>query len=117
MSTLIEVAKTDDLRDGSMKKVKFQKSDILLAKVGGKYYGVDNKCPHLGGDLSKGKLEGTIVICPNHHSKFDLTDGQVIQWTDLKGVKLNLARIIRPPKALRTYVIKEEGDKVFVNIE
>ncbi|MGA9099857.1 MAG: Rieske 2Fe-2S domain-containing protein [Methanotrichaceae archaeon] len=92
MSTLIEVARTDELKEGSMKKVTFQRPEILLTKVGGKHYASDNKCPHLGADLSKGKLEGIAVVCPSHRSKFDLADGHVIRWTDWTGIKLSLAR-------------------------
>ena len=32
----------------------------------------------MGGDLSKGTLEGNIVTCPRHHAKFDLTTGKVV---------------------------------------
>jgi 3-phenylpropionate/trans-cinnamate dioxygenase ferredoxin component len=116
MSTMIEVAGANELKDGSIKKVKFQKFEILLAKVGGKYYAVDNKCPHFGGDLSKGKLEGTAIICPSHRSKFDLSDGHVIQWTDWTGIKLSLAKAVRSPKAIKTYAVKEEGDKILVSV-
>jgi 3-phenylpropionate/trans-cinnamate dioxygenase ferredoxin component len=116
MSTSIEVAKASELKDGSMKKAKIQKREILLTKVGGKYYAVDNRCPHFGGDLSEGKLEGTTIVCPRHMSKFDLRDGHVIQWTYWTGLKLNLAKVFRPPRALKTYPVKEEGDKILVDI-
>jgi nitrite reductase/ring-hydroxylating ferredoxin subunit len=53
MSALIEVAKANELKDGSMKKIKIQGHEILLAKVDEKYYAVDNKCPHFGADLSE----------------------------------------------------------------
>jgi 3-phenylpropionate/trans-cinnamate dioxygenase ferredoxin subunit len=116
MSALIEVAKASELKDGSMKKAKIQGHEILLAKVGGKYYAVDNKCPHFGADLSEGKLEGTAIVCPRHRSKFDLRDGHVIQWTYWSGIKLNLAKVFRPPRALKTYSVKEEGDRILVEI-
>jgi 3-phenylpropionate/trans-cinnamate dioxygenase ferredoxin component len=116
MSALIEVAKSSELKDGSMKKAKIQGHEVLLAKVGGKYYAVDNKCPHFGGDLSEGKLEGTSIVCPRHRSKFDLRDGRVIQWTNWSGIKLNLAKVFRQPRPLKTYSVKEEGDKILVDI-
>jgi 3-phenylpropionate/trans-cinnamate dioxygenase ferredoxin component len=116
MSTLIEIAKASELKDGSMKKAKLQGQEILLAKVDGKYYAVDNRCPHFGADLSKGRLQGTTIVCPSHRSKFDLRDGHVIQWTDWAGIKLNLAKVFRPPKALKTYSVKEVGDKILVDM-
>ncbi len=36
---------------------------------------IDNTCPHAGGNLSGGDLEGTIVRCPWHYWTFDLTTG------------------------------------------
>lgn len=116
MRTLIEVAEANELKDGSMKKIKFKNLEILLAKVDGKYYAVDNKCPHFGADLSKGKLEGPTIICPSHHSKFDLADGHVIQWTHWTGIKLSLVKVMRPPKALKVFAVKEEGNKILVSV-
>jgi len=117
MSDLIEIVKANELENGSKKKISVRGKDILLAKINGKYYAVDNRCPHLGGDLSKGKLNGNIIVCPKHRSEFDLRDGRVIRWTDWSGIKLNLAKVFRSPKALKTYSVKEDGDKVFVEIK
>jgi 3-phenylpropionate/trans-cinnamate dioxygenase ferredoxin subunit len=117
MRVSIEIDMANELKDGSKKKISIRGRDILLAKVEGKYYAVDNRCPHLGGDLSKGKLDGTIIICPKHRSEFDLKDGHVIRWTDWSGIKLNLAKVFRSPKALKTYSVKEDGDKIIVEIK
>ena len=35
------------------------------------------KCSHLGGPLSEGKIEGTNIQCPWHGSQFDLATGAV----------------------------------------
>jgi len=116
MSFLIEVDKTNEPKNGMMKKINVKGKDILLANVEGKYYAVDNRCPHLGGDLSKGKLDGTTIICPKHRSEFDLKDGHVIRWTDWSGIKLNLAKLFRSPKPLKTYFVKEGDGKIFLEI-
>ena len=50
--------------------------EFLVARVGDRYFVTDNHCPHLGGRLSKGNLEGTVITCHLHHSQFDLTDGR-----------------------------------------
>ena len=74
MSISIEVTNANELRDGSKKKISFRGTDILLAKVEGKYYAVDNRCPHFGGDLSKGKFDGYTIISLNiiHNSTFEM---------------------------------------------
>jgi 3-phenylpropionate/trans-cinnamate dioxygenase ferredoxin subunit len=76
--SFIDVAKTDDIPAGQMKGVNKNGKDILLTNIGGKYYAIGGKCTHVGGDLSKGKLNGNIVTCPRHGSKFDVTTGQQI---------------------------------------
>lgn len=85
MSEFIDVCSTLDVPDGSLRKRAIDGREILLAKAGERYYAADNRCPHMGGDLSQGTLEGTIVTCPSHHSQFDLRDGHVLRWTDWSG--------------------------------
>lgn len=114
MSDFIPVMKTGDLGDGAMKKVRADGWDLLVARRGDQYYALEPKCPHLGGDLSKGSLSGTVLTCPVHGSQFDLTDGRVLRWTDWTGIKLGLARTLKAPRGLKTYDVKVEGDQVLV---
>ena len=44
-----------------------------------RFFVVSNSCPHAGGNLSAGEVEGRIVTCPWHHWKFDLSDGRCIE--------------------------------------
>jgi 3-phenylpropionate/trans-cinnamate dioxygenase ferredoxin subunit len=115
MSKFTEVAKIEDLKSGTMKKVIAEGHEILLARVGDKYYATDNRCPHRKGDLSQGKLEGTVVTCPVHGSQFDVTNGQVVRW--LKGGLVSkLACALKMSKALKIHNVKIEGGKVLVEI-
>jgi 3-phenylpropionate/trans-cinnamate dioxygenase ferredoxin subunit len=115
MSDWHEVSKTGDLADGTMKTVDVAGRQILLARVGDRYYAVDNRCPHLGGNLSAGTLQGTVVTCPLHHSQFDLVDGHVVQWTDWAGLLSTVSKALKPPRPLKTYEIKVEGDRVLLS--
>jgi 3-phenylpropionate/trans-cinnamate dioxygenase ferredoxin subunit len=112
----VEVATFEELTDGSMKMVKVDGYEILLARVGENYYSAENRCPHMGGNLSRGRLEGTIVTCPRHHSQFDLADGHVIRWTDFTGLKKSIGKLFKSPRPLKTYHVKVEGEKVFVKL-
>ncbi len=116
MGNFIPVAKTGELADGTMKEVTVQGRPILLARVGDRYYAADNRCPHLGGDLSKGKLEGTVVTCPRHGSRFDLKDGHVVLWTDWSGIKLTMSKIVKSPRPIATYPVKVENNRVFIDV-
>ena len=114
--TWTPVARTAELTNGTMKSVKVGEREILLAMAGDKYYAADNICPHMGGNLSRGKLEGTVVTCPRHASKFDLIDGKVIRWTDWTGIKASVSKLFRPPRPLVVFPVKVEGDKVLIEV-
>ena len=116
MEKLIQLANTNDLSEGTMKKYQFQDTEILIARLGGKYYATQNKCPHFGGDLSKGKLEGSIITCPRHSSQFDLTDGSVVRWLKGTGLISSIGKTLKSPQKLITYKIKIEGQGLMVEI-
>ncbi len=63
--SFVEIATTDELMDGTMKMATIEGREILLARIGDNYYSADNRCPHMGGNLSMGKLNGTVVTCPD----------------------------------------------------
>jgi len=116
MNILVEVDKVGELAEGSMKEVLVQGREILLAKVGDKYYAADSRCPHMGGKLSQGKLEGTVVTCSRHKAQFDLSDGHVIRWAQMSGVASVVGKAIKRPHPLTTYVVKVERDSILVEI-
>jgi len=70
----------------------------------------------MGGKLGQGKLEGTVVTCPRHSSKFDLTDGHVIRWTVWTGIKASISRAFRAPRSIITYPTKVDGDNVLIEM-
>ena len=116
MAKLIRVANTNDLSEASMKKYQVQDIEILIARIGGRYYATQNKCPHFGGDLSKGKLEGSIVTCPRHGSQFNLTDGSVVRWLKGSGLISCIGKTLKSPQKLITYNVKVEGQDIMVEM-
>lgn len=112
----VPVARVGELENGTMKSFKAANRSILLAMVDDRYYAADNICPHMGANLSQGKLEGTLLTCPRHHSKFDLTDGRAIMWTDWTGIKLSISKRFRPPRPLNVYPVKVEKDNILVRV-
>ena len=115
MGEFIEVSKIDELNDGTMKAVSAAGHEILLARVGDKYYAVDKLCPHMKGNLSQGKLEGTVVTCPLHGSHFDISNGHVIRWLR-GGLMSKVGKALKLSKDLTVYNVKVEGGGVLVEI-
>ena len=123
MADFIEVGKTGELADGAMKEVSAQGQNILLAHIGDKYYVTASRCSHMGGNLSKGKLEGTVVTCPLHGSQFDLKDGKVVRWVAGSGIMSTMGKAMsaigvatKTPKPLITYEVKIENSKILAKV-
>jgi 3-phenylpropionate/trans-cinnamate dioxygenase ferredoxin subunit len=116
MGKFVEVGRKDDLLNGAMKEVKTEGHDILLARVGDEYYAIDNRCPHLGGNLSRGRLEGTVVTCPVHGSQFDVTDGRIVRWLKGSGPLQTVSKLFKGPKPVAVYEVRIEGKKILVEI-
>jgi 3-phenylpropionate/trans-cinnamate dioxygenase ferredoxin component len=67
------------LAPGEVRCVQVEKKPVAVWNIGGTYYGAEDFCPHLGGPLSEGTLEGTCVTCPWHGAKFDLATGKALE--------------------------------------
>ncbi len=77
MDAFAPLTTTTDMSPGSMKLVSLGGQDYLVARVADEYFVTDSRCPHLGGHLDKGTLQGAVITCPRHGSQFDLRDGRV----------------------------------------
>jgi nitrite reductase (NADH) small subunit/3-phenylpropionate/trans-cinnamate dioxygenase ferredoxin subunit len=73
----VTVAHVADVAPGSAKTVVVGQREIALFNVAGTFYALDNTCPHQGGPLSEGWIEGTTVTCPWHAWCFKLADGKM----------------------------------------
>ena len=73
----VTVAHVADVAPGSGKTVVVGEREIALFNVGGTFYALDNTCPHQGGPLAEGWIEGTTVTCPWHAWCFKLADGKM----------------------------------------
>lgn len=116
MGKFVEVGRVDELKSGAMKAVGAAGREILLARVEDKYYAADNRCPHMGGKLAQGKLEGTVVTCPRHGSQFDLNDGRVVRWLKTSSLISMISKALKSPGPLTVYRVKVEADRVLVEV-
>jgi nitrite reductase/ring-hydroxylating ferredoxin subunit len=98
----VKVASVTEVGLGKMKGVKADGKPVLLADVGGKYYAVGNVCTHLGCMLSDGMLEGGIIQCACHGSRFDVKTGRVVGGPATKSEPV--------------YEVKVEADQILVSV-
>jgi nitrite reductase/ring-hydroxylating ferredoxin subunit/uncharacterized membrane protein len=64
--------------EGQPVRAEHQGTPILLVRRGTQVYALAETCSHLGGPLSEGKLEGDVIQCPWHGSRFSIRDGHVV---------------------------------------
>ena len=74
-----QLGSVKEVAPGTMKGYKTGDTRILVANLGGKFSGIGDKCTHRGGSLSKGRLEGEVVTCPCHGSRFNVKTGAVVR--------------------------------------
>lgn len=67
-----------DLAPNTPVAVNANGTAVMLIRDGGRIRAIANKCSHLSGPLSEGKIENGAVTCPWHNSSFSLTDGSVL---------------------------------------
>ena len=83
-----QAVKSEDIPEGGMTTTKAGTREILLAKVDGKIYAIDNACSHSGYPLHEGTLDGYVVTCAWHDARFDVRSGAVLSpGRELKPLK------------------------------
>lgn len=97
----VKIAAAGDIAPGTGKVVQAGGKALAVFNVEGKFYAIDNSCTHVGGPLGRGKLAGTVVTCPLHGSRFDVTSGAVVG----------------PParQPVKTYPVRVEAGNVLVD--
>ncbi len=71
----VRVASVGDVEPGEGRVVEADGRTLALFNVDGRFYAIDNACAHRGGPLGEGDLEGTVVTCPWHAWRWDVTTG------------------------------------------
>ncbi len=93
MADFIEVAALEQIRPGAGSRFIVLDKEMAIFNVDGKICAISDHCPHAGGSLGLGKLDGKIVTCPVHGMKFDVTTGCFAGTSDF-GVAAYPAKIV-----------------------
>jgi toluene monooxygenase system ferredoxin subunit len=76
MSTWQVMMPLADLWAGELTGVRLGGQKIVLVNIGGEIRAFDDRCPHLGFQLSEGSIEGHTLTCANHQWEFDALTGR-----------------------------------------
>lgn len=91
-----------DLPPGRSAEVTIDGRSVALFNVGGEFFALENRCPHRGGPLGQGFLDGKTVFCPWHDWQVDVASGEC----------LNV-----PGARVRRFPVRVEGSDVLVDVE
>ncbi len=98
--SFLPVATVSEIPAGHTLRVQPRKSPILLANVDGTLYACDDTCTHEDSSLSLGRLDGELVKCTLHGSRFNVRTGHPVEEP--------------AEEPLRTYPVRVEGNRVLV---
>jgi len=101
MSEFVTVAKVGDIPEGQGTAYPVGEKVVAVFNDGGKYYAINDACPHMGSSLAEGQLENGIVACPWHGWRFRISDGA---WCDAPKVKTDC------------YVLRVVGEEIQVRV-
>jgi nitrite reductase (NADH) small subunit len=76
MPRFVKLATLHELPVGSAREVEFEGRIYALYNIDGVISAIDGICPHQGGPLADGLVEGTTVTCPWHGWQFDVRSGK-----------------------------------------
>lgn len=101
MAEFKKITTVSDVAPGSGKIFELDGNSIAVWNLNGNFFAFQNICPHRGGPVGEGEVEGTVITCPWHGWSFDITTG---------------ASPINPAAKLTRYDVKVEGDEVKVAV-
>lgn len=94
------VCRVGELVEGQARSVELGNKLVAVFCHEGKFFAIDDVCPHMGAPLSDGHVENGIVTCPWHAWRFRLADGT---WADSPRIKIG------------SYPVRVEGDDIYVD--
>ena len=98
----VDVTSADDVPEDDVIGVDIAGKSLALYQVDGEIFATDNLCTHGNARLCDGFLEGHEIECPLHQGKFDIRNGKAMCAPLTEDV--------------RTYPVRIEGSRVFVDL-
>jgi len=101
MSEFVTVARVDQIAEGQGRTFRVGNRDVAVFRLDGKFFALDDLCPHMGASLGQGDVWQDAVVCARHMWAFRLCDGVCIDVPTLKA---------------EAFEVRVEGDEVQVRV-
>lgn len=99
---MIRIGSTGDIPPGAGRAYAAGRFEVAVFNVDGEFYAIENSCPHQGGPLADGWMEGPLVTCPWHGWCFDVRTG-----------KMTLAEFAEIPR----FAVEVRGEDLYLSTE
>jgi nitrite reductase/ring-hydroxylating ferredoxin subunit len=80
----LRLCSTDEIQVGKLRQFIAKGTEILVVNVNNKFFCLGARCTHAGAPLSEGELNGNVLTCPWHGSRFNVIDGSVVRGPAVK---------------------------------
>ncbi len=97
----IEVGSSDELPVGCMKRVEIDGKRYLIAHTESTFYAVDDLCSHEEVSLYLGCIQGEMIKCSLHGSRFSLKTGKPMEEPATEPIQ--------------TYAIRKQDNRLFID--
>jgi len=106
----------EQLREGERRLAQADMRRVLVLRFKEKVYAIESNCPHMRYPLKDGRIsEDGGIICPFHHSAFDLETGDVKEWAPWPpGIGPVFGALVRK-RVLVTFPAKVENGFIWVS--
>ena len=99
---LVKVAQVSEIPAGGFKVVSLLGKRVgVFREADGSIRAIEVTCKHQGADLTLGKREGDVLVCPRHGWRYHARTGRCLQGEG-------------PP--LRRFPVKEEGEDLLIGL-
>jgi nitrite reductase/ring-hydroxylating ferredoxin subunit len=86
VADFVKFISVESLPTGQAKVIELAGKMVAVIHTPDGIFAVDEMCPHRGGPLSEGKIEGNSIVCPWHRARFDFTNGKLLEGPAKRGL-------------------------------
>ena len=84
---LIPLLPVASVADGAKVACSVEGLDVLICRLEGVIFAVENRCSHASSRLDGGKFRGHTIACPLHGARFDIRDGRPLAAPATKPIR------------------------------
>ena len=102
MNNGTKLANVEDIPDNKTIVVSVDKRELLLTRIDGEIYAVENNCTHENLSMGECPIHNGEIQCPRHGARFDFKTGKA---TGLPAIM-----------PIKTFEVEVDNDQVFIKL-